>query len=402
MASGEWRVANESRQFSILHSPFHAVHLCPVIFNTMSISRHAILDALSTVIEPDLKKDIVSLNLVKILDVKDQVIHLEVKVSNPAMHSKMRMREAVVFAIERTLGKDFNVECDIVAISGDERHGELRKVLPGVKHIIAVASGKGGVGKSTVSANLAAGMARRGYKVGLLDADIYGPSAPTMFDLTYDKPRVIDVEGKSMLEPIEQYGVKVLSIGFFAEVNQAAVWRGPMATKALNQLVNDAHWGPLDYLFLDLPPGTGDIHLSIVQSIPLDGVVLVSTPQTVALADARKGASMFRMPAINIPLVGMIENMAWFTPEELPDNKYYLFGKDGAKHLAEELEVPFLGPLPLIQGIREAGDSGRPAIMQEGTQAVEHLNPILDNFEREMRMLPFRKKTKEAVSPDQH
>jgi ATP-binding protein involved in chromosome partitioning len=368
----------------------------------MSISRHAILDALSSVIEPDLQKDIVSLNLVKILDVKDQVIHLEVKVSNPAMHSKMRMREAVVFAIERTLGKDFNVECDIVAISGDERHGELRKVLPGVKHIIAVASGKGGVGKSTVSANLAAGMARRGYKVGLLDADIYGPSAPTMFDLTYDKPRVIDVEGKSMLEPIEQYGVKVLSIGFFAEVNQAAVWRGPMATKALNQLVNDAYWGPLDYLFLDLPPGTGDIHLSIVQSIPLDGVVLVSTPQTVALADARKGASMFRMPAINIPLVGMIENMAWFTPEELPENKYYLFGKDGAKHLAEELEVPFLGPLPLIQSIREAGDSGRPAIMQEGTQAVEHLNPILDNFEREMRMLPFRKKTKEAVSPDQH
>jgi ATP-binding protein involved in chromosome partitioning len=368
----------------------------------MSISRHAIIEALTTVIEPDLKKDIVSLNLVKILDVKDQVIHLEVKVSNPAMHSKMRMREAVSFAIERTLGKEFKVECEVLPISGDERHGELRKVLPGVKYIIAVASGKGGVGKSTVSANLAAGMARRGYKVGLLDADIYGPSAPTMFDLTYDKPRVIDVEGKSMLEPIEQYGVKVLSIGFFAEVNQAAVWRGPMATKALNQLVNDAHWGALDYLFLDLPPGTGDIHLSIVQSIPLDGVVLVSTPQTVALADARKGASMFRMPAINIPIVGMIENMAWFTPEELPDNKYYLFGKDGAKHLAEELEVPFLGPLPLIQSIREAGDSGRPAIMQEGTPAVAHLNAILDNFEREMRMLPFRKKATPAVSTEEH
>ena len=371
-------------------------YLCP-----MSISRHAIIDALTTVIEPDLKKDIVTLNLVKIVDVKDNTIHLEVKVSNPAMHSKMRMREAVSFAIERTLGKDLKVECEVLPISGDERHGELRKVLPGVKHIIAVASGKGGVGKSTVSANLAAGMARRGYKVGLLDADIYGPSAPTMFDLVYDKPRVIDVDGKSMLEPIEQYGVKVLSIGFFAEVNQAAVWRGPMATKALNQLVNDAHWGPLDYLFLDLPPGTGDIHLSIVQSIPLDGVVLVSTPQTVALADARKGAYMFRMPAINIPMVGMIENMAWFTPEELPENKYYLFGKEGAKHLAEELEVPFLGPLPLIQSIREAGDSGRPAIMQEGTQAVEHLNAILDNFEREMRMLPFRKKQQAAVSSEQ-
>jgi len=371
-------------------------YLCP-----MSISRQAIIEALTSVVEPDLKKDIVSLNLVKIVDVKDNTIHLEVKVSNPAMHSKMRMREAVLFAIERTLGKDLKVECEVLPISGDERHGELRKVLPGVKHIIAVASGKGGVGKSTVSANLAAGMARRGYKVGLLDADIYGPSAPTMFDLVYDKPRVIDVDGKSMLEPIEQYGVKVLSIGFFAEVNQAAVWRGPMATKALNQLVNDAHWGPLDYLFLDLPPGTGDIHLSIVQSIPLDGVVLVSTPQTVALADARKGAYMFRMPAINIPMVGMIENMAWFTPEELPENKYYLFGKEGAKHLAEELEVPFLGPLPLIQSIREAGDSGRPAIMQEGTQAVEHLNAILDNFEREMRMLPFRKKQQAAVSSEQ-
>jgi ATP-binding protein involved in chromosome partitioning len=368
----------------------------------MSISRQAIIEALSTVIEPDLKKDIVTLNLVKIVDVVDKVIHLEVKVSNPAMHSKLRMREAVTFAIERTLGKEFNVECEVLSISGDERHGELRKVLPGVKHIIAVASGKGGVGKSTVSANLAAGMARRGYKVGLLDADIYGPSAPTMFDLVYEKPRVIDVDGKSMLEPIEQYGVKVLSIGFFAEVNQAAVWRGPMATKALNQLVNDAHWGPLDYLFLDLPPGTGDIHLSIVQSIPLDAVVLVSTPQTVALADARKGAFMFRMPAINIPLLGMIENMAWFTPEELPENKYYLFGKEGAKHLAEELEVPFLGPLPLIQSIREAGDAGRPAILQEGTPAVEQLNAILDNFEREIRMLPFRKKIAPAVSSENH
>jgi len=403
--SVKWRMENEARLFSILHSPICAVAFAVILrhqTSSMSISRQAILNALSTVVEPDLKKDIVSLNLVKIVDVKGQEIHLEVKVSNPAMHSKMRMREAVVFAIERTLGKEFKVECEVMAISGDERHGELRKVLPGVKHIIAVASGKGGVGKSTVSANLAVGMARRGYKVGLLDADIYGPSAPTMFDLVYDKPRVIDVEGKSMLEPIEQYGVKVLSIGFFAEVNQAAVWRGPMATKALNQLVNDAHWGPLDYLFLDLPPGTGDIHLSIVQSIPLDGVVLVSTPQTVALADARKGAYMFRMPAINIPMVGMIENMAWFTPQELPENKYYLFGKDGAKHLAEELEVPFLGPLPLIQSIREAGDSGRPAIMQEGTPAVEHLNAILDNFEREIRMLPFRKKATPAVSTEEH
>ena len=362
----------------------------------MSISRQSIIEALSNVVEPDLKKDIVTLNLVKIIDVKDQVISLEVKVSNPAMHSKMRMREACEFAIHRVIGKDWKVECDVIPISGDDRQGELRKVLPGVKNIIAVASGKGGVGKSTVSSNLAVGLAKRGYSVGLLDADIYGPSAPTMFDLVHDKPKIEEHDGRNLIMPIEQYGVKVLSIGFFAEVNQAVVWRGPMATKALNQLVNDAYWGPLDYLILDLPPGTGDVHLSIVQSIPLNGVVIVSTPQTVALADARKGVGMFQLPAINIPILGLIENMAWFTPVELPENKYYLFGKDGAKHLAEELGIPFIGHLPLIQSIREAGDAGRPAVMQEGTQVSEAWNEILNNFEREIRMLPFRKKNTSA------
>jgi ATP-binding protein involved in chromosome partitioning len=365
----------------------------------MSISRQAIFDALTNVIEPDLKKDIVSLGLVKVIEVKDNLISLEVKVSNPAMHSKMRMKEACEFAIHRILGASWKVETDVIAISGDDRNGELRKVLPGVKNMIAVASGKGGVGKSTVSANLATGLARRGYKVGLLDADIYGPSAPTMFDLVHEKPRVIDVEGKSVLEPIEQYGVKVLSIGFFAEINQAIVWRGAMATKALNQLINDAHWGPLDYLIIDLPPGTGDIHLSIVQAIPLTGAVVVSTPQEVALADARKGVAMFAIDAINVPVIGVIENMSWFTPAELPDNKYYLFGKDGAKHLAEELQVPFLGNLPLIQSIRESGDAGRPAILQEGTPSVQYLDEILNNFEREMRMLPFRKK--KVAEPNQ-
>jgi ATP-binding protein involved in chromosome partitioning len=363
----------------------------------MSISKQAILDALSTVIEPDLKKDIIALGLVKVLDVKDQTISLEVKVSNPAMHSKMRMKEAVEFAIHRTLGKEWKVESDIQPISGDERNGELRKVLPGVKHIIAVASGKGGVGKSTISCNLAAGLARRGYQVGLLDADIYGPSAPVMFDLVHEKPKVIEKDGKNLLEPITQYGVKVLSIGFFAEVNQAVVWRGPMATKALNQLVNDAFWGPLDFLIIDLPPGTGDVHLSIVQNIPLSACIIVSTPQDVALADARKGVAMFQLPAINVPILGFIENMAWFTPEELPENKYYLFGKDGAKHLAEELQLPYIGPLPIIQSIREAGDAGRPAILQEGTRSAEYLNALIDNFEKELRMLPFRKK-KEVAS----
>lgn len=360
--------------------------------NTMGVSKQAILEALSNVVEPDLKKDIVQLGLVKILSAEGEHISLEVKVSNPAMHSRMRMKEACEFAIHRVLGNSFKVEVDVMPISGDERSGELRKVLPGVKQIIAVASGKGGVGKSTVASNLAVGLARRGYAVGLLDADIYGPSAPTMFDVVHEKPQVKEIDGKNLLIPVEQYGVKILSIGFFADQNQAIVWRGAMANKALTQMINDAHWGALDYMIIDLPPGTGDIHLSIVQALPLNGAVVVSTPQEVALADARKGVGMFNISGIDIPVVGMIENMAWFTPAELPGNKYYLFGRDGVKHLAEELKVPFLGPLPLIQSIREAGDAGRPAIMQEGTLAVQHLDEILNNFEREIRMLPFRKK----------
>ena len=358
----------------------------------MSVSKQAILDALSNVIEPDLKKDIVALGLVKIVQAEGQQISLEVKVSNPAMHSRVRMKDACEFAIHRVLGKEFLVDVEVVPISGDERDGELRKVLPGVKNIIAVASGKGGVGKSTVASNLAVGLARRGYKVGLLDADIYGPSAPTMFDVVHEKPLVKEIDGRNLIIPVEQYGVKILSIGFFADVNQAIVWRGAMANKALNQMINDAFWGPLDYMLIDLPPGTGDIHLSIVQALPLSGAVVVSTPQEVALADARKGVAMFDIKGIDIPVVGMIENMAWFTPAELPENKYYLFGKDGVKFLAEELRVPYLGPLPLIQSIREAGDAGRPAVLQEGTPAVGHLEEILNNFEKEIRMLPFRKK----------
>jgi ATP-binding protein involved in chromosome partitioning len=362
----------------------------------MSISRQAIFDALRNVIEPDLKKDIVELGLVKINDVKDHTIDLQVKVSNPAMHSKMRMREACEFAIHRTLGNEWTVVTEVIAIAGDERNGELRKVLPGVKHIIAVASGKGGVGKSTVSSNLAVGLAQAGYSVGLLDADIYGPSAPTMFDLVHERPRVIEKDGKNLLEPVTQYGVKVLSIGFFADINQAIVWRGAMANKALQQMINDADWGPLDYLIIDLPPGTGDIHLSIIQLVPITAAVVVSTPQEVALADARKGIAMFELPGIQIPILGLIENMAWFTPEELPQNRYYLFGKDGVKNLCEDSAVPFLGPLPLVQSIRESGDAGRPAIMQEGTLAHQHLKDIVHQIEKEIRLLPFRKK-KEAA-----
>jgi ATP-binding protein involved in chromosome partitioning len=358
----------------------------------MSISRQSIFEALQNVMEPDLKKDIVTLGLVKINDVQDQTIDLQVKVSNPAMHSKMRMREACEFAIHRTLGNEWKVIVDVVPIAGDERSGELRKVLPGVKHIIAVASGKGGVGKSTVSANLAVGLARAGHSVGLLDADIYGPSAPTMFDIVHERPKVIEKDGKNLLEPVLQYGVKVLSIGFFADINQAIVWRGAMANKALSQMVNDAEWGPLDYLIIDLPPGTGDIHLSMVQLVPISAAIVVSTPQEVALADARKGIAMFGLAGIDIPILGLIENMAWFTPAELPENKYYIFGKDGVKNLSEDQGIPYLGALPLVQSIREAGDAGRPAILQEGTEAQSHIDSIVAQVEKEMRMLPFRKK----------
>jgi ATP-binding protein involved in chromosome partitioning len=359
--------------------------------NIMSVSKAAILEALRNVQEPDLKKDIVSLNMVKIIRAEGNEIELEVKVSNPAMHAKQRMREACVFAIQRVLGNEFEVKVHVEAISGEERSGELRRILPGVKHIIAVASGKGGVGKSTVSSNLAAGLAALGHKVGLLDADIYGPSVPTMFDVVLEKPRLIEVDGKKVMAPVEAHGVKVLSIGFFTEGDQAVVWRGPMATKALNQMITDVEWGELDYMVVDLPPGTGDVHLSIVQTLPISAVVVVSTPQEVALVDARKGIAMFQLPAVNIPVLGLVENMSWFTPAELPENKYFIFGEGGTKRLAESLSLPVLGEIPLIQSIREAGDVGRPSVLQDNTTAARYWQSFLINFEKELRLLPFRK-----------
>ncbi len=330
------------------------------------VSKHAVEDALKNVIEPELKKDIVSLGLVSDIEVNESTISFSVKVSNPTMHNKKRMEDACEFNIHRVLGKEFTVSVNVTAI-GSDRDPNLRKVLPGVKNIIAVASGKGGVGKSTVATNLAVGLQKLGYSVGLIDADIYGPSAHVMFDLATAKPDTIEVNGVSKIKPIENYNVKVLSLGFFAEASQAIVWRGPMASKALNQLVSDAHWGPLDYMIIDLPPGTGDVHLSLVQAVPLTGAVVVTTPQEVALADARKGVEMFKIPSINVPVLGLIENMAWFTPEELPENKYYIFGRDGGKALAEEYGLPLLGEIPLVQSIREAGDVGRPAVLQEDT-----------------------------------
>jgi ATP-binding protein involved in chromosome partitioning len=258
------------------------------------------------------------------------------------------------------------------------------KPIPGIQNIVAIASGKGGVGKSTVTANMAVTLAKMGFKVGVLDADIYGPSIPLMFDVSSEKPLAVNVDGKSKMKPVENYGVKVLSIGFFTQPNQAVIWRGPMAAKALNQMIFDAHWGELDFLLLDLPPGTGDIHLSIMQSLPVTGAVVVSTPQEVALADARKGVAMFMQEAINVPVLGVVENMAYFTPEELPENKYYIFGKEGAQNLASDLKIPFLGEVPLVQSIREAGDVGRPAALQEEGPLKEAFEEITRNIVREL------------------
>ena len=352
-----------------------------------ALTTDIILDALGGVVEPELGKDLVTLELAEVLSAEETeggwAVKLRIKTSSHAMHARQRMREAVEFVMEK-LGTRQGVEIactvEVVPLGSNERTVETRKVLPGVKHIIAVASGKGGVGKSTVTANIAVELARRGHSVGLVDADIHGPSMPTMFDVVREKPQPVEKAGKAMIGPVEAHGVKLLSIGFFADPDQAIVWRGPMASKALGQLFTDGDWGTLDYMLIDLPPGTGDVHLSLVQLVPLSGVVVVSTPQDIALADARKGVSMFQLDSINVPVLGLVENMAYFTPPDLPDRKYHLFGRDGVKRYAEASGTPFLGELPLVQAIREAGDVGRPAALQEGTEAAKAIAALTDRM----------------------
>jgi ATP-binding protein involved in chromosome partitioning len=345
----------------------------------MELNRENVLEILGKIIEPDLKNDIVTLNLVEELQITQNGLNVTVNVSNPALHARKRMQEAVEFNLKRVFGDQTHVQCLVKAMPSESRNAR-RKILPEVKHIIAVASGKGGVGKSTVTANIAGGLSRLGYKVGIVDADIYGPSMPTMFDVVHERPTMIEIDGQSKINPVENMGIKLLSIGFFTDQDNAVVWRGPMAAKALTQMFTDAHWGDLDYLVVDLPPGTGDIHLSLLQTVPLDGVVIVSTPQEVALADARRGVNMFKMDGMKVPIIGIVENMAWFTPAELPQNKYYIFGRDGAKNLAEGMGVPFLGAIPLVQSVREAGDAGRPAVYQENTPSAEAFEELVRNF----------------------
>ncbi len=345
----------------------------------MELKREEILKVLGNIIEPDLKKDIVSLNLIEELTFINEEITLTVSLSNPALHARKRMQEAIEFNLKRFFGQDIQVVCTVKGLNNESKKAR-RKVLPDVKNIIAIASGKGGVGKSTVTANLAGGLLKAGFSVGIVDADIYGPSMPTMFDVVNERPTMVEIDGNSLINPVESNGVKILSIGFFTDQDNAVVWRGPMASKALTQMLTDANWGELDYLLIDLPPGTGDIHLSLVQTVPLDGVVIVSTPQEVALADARRGVNMFKMDTIKVPIIGIVENMAFFTPVELPDNKYYIFGRDGAKNLAEGMKVPFLGAIPLVQSVCEAGDSGKPAVFQENTPIARAFDDLVNTF----------------------
>ena len=298
---------------------------------------------------------------------------LDFEISNPTLQYKKKIEGLSTQLLQKKFGEELKVKTNF-SIKKVEKEVKIQgNPIPGVKNIIAVSSGKGGVGKSTISANLSVALAKLDYKVGLIDADIYGPSMPIMFDLVGESPKAIDVEGKKKMQPLENYDVKMVSMGFFTELNQAIVWRGPMASKALNQLIWDSHWGELDYLIIDLPPGTGDIHLSLVQAIPLTGAIVVSTPQDIALADARKGVNMFKMDSIDVPVVGIVENMSYFIPEDLPNKKYFIFGKNGAKNLAEHLEINLLAQIPIVQSVREASDAGRPAALQNDT-------PISNSF----------------------
>ena len=332
----------------------------------MKLNKKDILAALETITVSGEGKNMVESGAVQnVITFADEVI-VDIVLSTPALHIKKRTESDVIKVIKDKVHADAQVKVNI-KVNAPEKPQIKGKAIPGIHNIVAIASGKGGVGKSTVTANIAVTLAKMGFKVGILDADIYGPSIPIMFDVAHERPLSVNVNGKSKMKPVENYGVKVLSIGFFTQPNQAVIWRGPMAAKALNQLIFDAAWGELDFMLVDLPPGTGDIHLSIMQSLPITGAVIVSTPQNVALADARKGVAMFQQESINVPVLGIVENMAYFTPAELPQNKYYIFGKEGAKNLAEDLEVPFMGEIPLVQSIREAGDVGRPAAMQTGT-----------------------------------
>jgi len=328
------------------------------------MTKEKVLQALGNVQEPDLGKDIVTLNMVKDITIDGNYISFTVVLTTPACPMKDMIKNACVNAVKSMVNKEAIVKINFTSQTSS-RHDDNKAILPGVKNIIAVVSGKGGVGKSTVAANLALALSNGGAKVGLMDADIYGPSVPIMFGVRGERPMMMEIKGKGMILPLERYGIKLMSIGLLVDEKNAVVWRGPMASSAIKQFVTDVFWDELDYLVVDMPPGTGDIHLTLMQTVPVTGIVVVTTPQPVALADAKKGIAMFGQAQLNVPIIGLVENMSYFTPAELPGNKYYIFGKDGGKYLADEYDLPFLGQVPLVQSIREGGDIGVPIMMSD-------------------------------------
>ena len=344
------------------------------------MNKQDILKVLETVIASSNGKNLVEDNSVKNVEIVENRVLVEVNIGNPTLQAKKKVEVDIIKAIKNVFSTAEVKVLVVGQVATQSVKIEPERPLPNVKNIIAIASGKGGVGKSTITVNIAVTLAKMGFSVGVLDADVYGPSIPIMFDVENERPTSSTVNGKAMIKPVEKYGVKILSLGFFVDPNDAVIWRGAMANKALNQLLFDADWGELDFLLVDLPPGTGDIHLTMVQAVPLTGAVVVSTPQPVALADARKGVAMFTQESINVPVFGIVENMSYFTPEELPDNKYYIFGKDGAKNLAKDIDTIFLGEIPLVQSIRESGDVGSPVALQDNTPLEEVFTEITKNM----------------------
>ncbi|MDG1698425.1 MAG: Mrp/NBP35 family ATP-binding protein [Polaribacter sp.] len=353
----------------------------------MSFKKQDIYKALETITAPGEGKSLIeNKNVSNIVTFGNEVI-IDVTINNPTFQAKKKIESEITKVIQTMIDEAIEVKINVTVEKPVQKNNsnQIRgKEIPTIKNIIAIASGKGGVGKSTVTANTAISLSKMGFSVGVLDADIYGPSQHIMFDVEKVRPLSVNVDGRSKMKPVENYGVKLLSLGFFTNPNQAVIWRGPMASKALNQLIFDADWGELDFLLIDLPPGTGDVHLSIVQALPINGALIVSTPQNIALADAKKGVAMFQQESINVPVLGIVENMSYFTPEELPNNKYYIFGQDGAKNLAEDIQTKFLGEVPLVQSIREAGDVGRPVALQEGTLLEKSFHDITKEMVSEL------------------
>ena len=360
--------------------------------NNLDLNKKNIEDVFSKAVINGTNEKLAQKNTLLNVQVFGDEAVLDLEVQNPTLQYKKKVEQTCIDLITNKFDSNSKVKVNLTVKKIEQDNKIKGNPIPGVKNIIAVSSGKGGVGKSTISANLAVALAQLNYKVGLIDADIYGPSMPIMFDLVGEAPKAVEVDGKKKMKPLENYNVKMVSMGFFTQINQAIVWRGPMASKALNQLIWDSHWGELDYMIVDLPPGTGDIHLSLVQAIPLTGAIVVSTPQDIALADAKKGVNMFQMDSIDVPVVGIVENMSYFVPQDLPEKKYYIFGKDGAKNLADQLGIKLLAQIPIVQSLREASDAGRPAVLQKNTEIsnsfINFANEVVKVIDQRNNSLP--------------